>query len=117
MGFLTNISEKQIAKAKEELALILPDEEEIEKVFIVKEDYCAITPKRVILIDKKLIGTKKALVTIPYSKINYVALKRGGMFSISKEVVIGTSGHNMEVDTYNLEEAYQIAKIISERIV
>ncbi|MDY0102812.1 MAG: PH domain-containing protein [Lentimicrobium sp.] len=116
MGLFDGFDAKIQKQAREELAMILPDGEEIEKVYIVKEDFCAFTSKRVVLIDKKLIGSKKSLTAIPYSKINFVALKRGGMFTISKEVIIGTSGAQLEVDTYDTAQAYEIMKKISGKI-
>ncbi len=116
MGFLKNAFTNVEEKAKEELQKILPEGESIEKIYIVKEDFCALTSKRVVLIDKKLLGSKKTLTSVPYSKVNFVALKRGGTFSISKEVIIGVSGMTLEVDTWDGAQAYEIVRKLSEKI-
>ena len=108
MGIFGNLSEKVEKQARQELSGILPEGEEIENIYIVKEDFCAFTPKRVVFVDKKLISSRKTVTSIMYNKINFVALKRGGTFSISKEVVIGTSGANLEIDTWDSKQAYEI---------
>lgn len=120
MGFLDNLKEnlqdKVSGNAKKELDKILPEGENIIKIYVVKEDFCAITDKRVAFVDKKLLGSKKTLTSVPFSKINFVALKRGGFLSISKEVIIGTGGLTLEVDTYDGEQAYEIMREISKRL-
>lgn len=116
MGFLDSITAKITEKANQELTKILPEGETVLKIYIVKEDFCALTEKRVVFVDKKLVSSKKTLTSVPYSKINFVALKRGGFLSISKEVIIGTGGLALEIDTYDGEQAYEIVKEISKKI-
>ncbi len=116
MGFLDSITTKITEKANQELTKILPEGETVLKIYIVKEDFCALTEKRVVFVDKKLVSSKKTLTSVPFSKINFVALKRGGFLSISKEVIIGTGGLALEIDTYDGEQAYEIVKEISKKI-
>ena len=116
MGLFDNVQQKISDNAKKELEKALPEGDTIQQFYIVKEDFCALTDKRVIFIDKKLVSSKKTLTSIPYSKINFVALKRGGFLSISKEVIIGSGGLTLEVDTWDGEQAYEIMREISKRI-
>ena len=117
MGFLENAQNKIKDNATAELLKVLPENEIVEKLYIVKEDFCGITAKRVVFVDKKMVSSKKTLTSVPFSKINFVALKRGGFFSISKEVIIGTGGLALEIDTYDGEQAYEIVREISKRIL
>ena len=116
MGFFDNAQLKIKENAERELAKILPEGEVVIEMYIVKEDFCALTSKRVVFVDKKLVSSKKTLTSVPFSKINFVALKRGGFFSISKEVIIGTGGLALEIDTWDGEQAYEIVRKISEKI-
>jgi len=116
MGMFDNLQNKQQENANKELQKILPEGENIVKIYMVKEDFCAITDKRVAFVDKKLVSSKKTLTAIPFTKINFVAVKRGGFLSISKEVIIGSGGFTLEIDTWDGEQAYEIVREISKRI-
>lgn len=116
MGLFDNLQQKVSDNAKKELEKILPETDTIDKIYIVKEDFCALTDKRVVFVDKKLVSSKKTLTSVPYSKINFVALKRGGFLSISKEVIVGSGGLTLEIDTWDGDQAYEIVKEISKRI-
>lgn len=116
MGILSNAKEKLQQQAKQELETLLFDGETIQQIYLVKEDYCAITTSGLIFIDKKLISSKKASTKVPFSKISSVSLKKGGAFSISKEIVIQVGSREMEIDLYDADEALQIFRIVSKRI-
>lgn len=103
-------------KIKQEVSRVIPPGEEIKQIFAVKEDFCAFTEKRIVFVDKKLLGGKKTLTAMPFSKINFVSLKRGGFLSISKEVIIGTGGITLEIDTWDGDQAYTIMQEISKKI-
>lgn len=116
MGIFDNAQQKVRANAQLELEKILPTGELVEELYLVKEDFCALTAKRVVFVDKKLVSSKKTLTSVPFAKINFVALKRGGFLSISKEVIIGSGGMALEIDTWDGEQAYEIVRKISEKI-
>lgn len=117
MGFLDNAREKLKETAKKEVDTLLITGESIEKFYMVKEDYCALTNKRLLFIDKSFASSRKASTGIPFSKINSVSLKKGGAFSISKEVIVTVGSKDLEIDLWDANEALEIFKAISERIV
>lgn len=117
MEFIGKIKDKVKDNIIEELSQIIPENEEIEKVFIVIEDYVAFTSRRVVLIDKSLLSSKKTLSSIPYSKINFTSLKKGGFMKLSKELIIGAGGSILEVDAFSQELAFNLMKEVNSRIV
>ncbi len=117
MGFLDNAREKLKETAKKEVDTLLITGEIVEKFYMVKEDYCALTNKRLIFIDKSFTSNRKASTGIPFSKINSVSLKKGGAFSISKEVIVTVGSKDLDIDLWDANEALEIFKAISERIV
>ena len=116
MGFLDNIVDKQNQKLRTELEKFLLSGEEIEDFFVAKEDFGALTNRRLVFVDKSLIGSKKSIMGVPFSKISAVGVKRGGAFTASKEIVIMVGSHAMEIDTYSEKQAIDIYKKISEKI-
>lgn len=101
---------------KKELLNILPDTDILEHVYSIKEDFCAITNKRVVFVDKNIGSARKTLTSVPLAKINFVALKRGGLLTINKEVVISSGGINLVLETWDEDLAYEIVREISKRI-
>lgn len=116
MGFFDGQLEKIKVRAKTEVEGLLLNNEAIEHFYVVKEDYCAVTNKRLLFVDNS-ISSKKATSGIPFNKINAVSLKRGGTLSISKEVIVLVGSKEFEIDLYSSEDAIEIFKLISERIV
>lgn len=117
MGFLDNLTEKQNKKSRTELERFILDGEQIEFFFAVKEDFGAITDKRLVFLDKSLFGNKRSIIGIPFSKISAVGVKRGGAFSPSKEILVTVGSHIIEIDTFDENQAIEIYKQISARIL
>lgn len=121
MGFLSKAKQamdtKLDDKVKQELALYILPSENIEHIFRAKEDFGALTNKRIIFMDKSLIGSKKTVIGVPYGKINAVGLNKGGFMSFSKEVVITIGSKVTEIDTYNSDMAIELYTKLSEKIV
>lgn len=117
MGFFDNIQDKQQQKLKIELEKFLLEDEIIDHFFMAKEDFGALTDKRLIFVDKSLFSNKKSIVGVPFKKINAVGVKRGGTFSISKEIIIMIGSQALEIDTYDENQAIDIYKRISSKIL
>lgn len=114
MGFFDKQLEKIKNRAIIEAESLLIDGEIIEEFYVVKEDYCALTNKRLLFIDNNISG-KKLSSGIPYNKINAVSLKKAG--SISKEIVVLVGSREFEICLYSTEDAIKIFKKITERIL
>jgi|GEM_PF-5641415 len=128
MGFLEKAKEQaeakkqeEIAKRKEEAAAFLFESEEIEHFFKNEtfgsgDDFTCITSLRLITIDKSFLTSKKAVFSIPFSKINYVSLQKGGFLNFSKEVEFGIHNKSMSLKFFNSEKALAFHKALSEKI-
>lgn len=117
MGFFDKVNNKIEENLKNQLASFLLPGEQVEHFFIAKEDFGALTDKRVIFVDRKITSSKKTIIGIPYPKISGAGLTKGGAFTITKEVVIMVGSHSMEIETYNEQQALEIFKRITERII
>ncbi|GGB82863.1 hypothetical protein GCM10007424_23610 [Flavobacterium suaedae] len=117
MGFLDKQIKKIEEKCKEELKTLLLEDETLEKFYLVKEDYCAITNLRLIFVDNSFTSSKKATTGVPFNKISFVSLKKGGTFTISKDVIVHVGNKDIEIDLYDTNQAIEIFKIISKKIL
>lgn len=116
MGFFSNAVAKIEEAAKQEIETLLIEGEQVESFYVVKEDYCCLTNKRVIFVDKSMTSSKKSTTGIPYGNISAVGLNKGGAFSISKEVVLLIGSRQVEIDLYDTAQATEIFKTISTKI-
>lgn len=114
MGFFENQLEKIKSKALKEVEALLFENEKIDNFYLAKEDYCATTNNRLIFVDNS-ITSKKSTVSVPYNKITAVSLKRGGSFSISKEVIVLVGSKEYEIDTYSTEDAIELFKFLAQK--
>lgn len=103
-------------RIEDELNAYLLNGETIESTFQAKEDFGCITNKRLIFMDNSLTSSKKAVIAVPFSKITYVGLSRGGFMSFSKDVIVTIGSHTTTIDTYSSETALGLFKAISEKI-
>jgi hypothetical protein len=87
-------SEKDLQVLKE----FVLEGEEVYKTYGYTEDFTAITNLRIIYMDKDIIGGRKGVMSIPYSKIESVFIEKGKFFSLSNKVVIQTKSMNHEIE-------------------
>jgi hypothetical protein len=99
--------------------------EKLDAVFDMKgggTGFMAITSRRVIVYDKAFLRKHKAVVTIPYSKINSVAAKdESGLFTgrghwASSELILTTSAGDFEFEFRGAEKAHQAHGLIVEHL-
>jgi hypothetical protein len=99
--------------------------EVIDAVFDMKgggTGFVGITNRRVIVYDKAFLRKHKAIVTIPYSKINSVAAKdASGLFTgrgywASSELILTTSAGDFEFEFRGAEKAHQAHSLIVEHL-
>ncbi|GAA0361808.1 PH domain-containing protein [Bowmanella denitrificans] len=97
MGFLDallgNAAEVDKSEVAEELAPILADTEQIDRVYKLIRDMYVFTNKRLLLIDKQgMTGRKVEYHSIPYRAITQFKVETAGHFDMDAELQIWISG-------------------------
>ncbi|GGO64119.1 PH domain-containing protein [Bowmanella pacifica] len=97
MGFLDallgNASEVDKSEVAEELAPILAENEQIDRVYKLIRDMYVFTNKRLLLIDKQgVTGRKVEYHSIPYRAITQFKVETAGHFDMDAELRIWISG-------------------------
>ena len=117
LGNASAVDQKDVEK---EFAPILIEGESIEKAFRMIKDMFVFTNKRLILVEKALVGTKIEYVSIPYQNIIKFSKESAGITDLDAELKIwvkddvapikkqfGKSGNNIN----------EVYKILSQHIL
>ncbi len=113
-AILGNASEVNIENVEKEFQPILIPGESIEKAFKLIRDMFIFTNKRMILVEKQLVGTKVDYVSIPYSSIIKFSKESAGIMDLDAELKIWVKDQeNPIVKQFgkggnNINEVYQI---------
>ena len=92
-GLMGNASEVKTEDVSAELAPIMGDGENIDRVFKVIRDMYVFTDKRLLLIDKQgLTGKKVEYLSIPYKSVTCFSVETSGHFDLDAELKIWMSG-------------------------
>ena len=119
-AILGNASEVNIENVSKEFEPILIDGEIIEKAFKLIRDMFVFTNKRLILVEKQLVGTKADYVSIPYSSIKKFSKESAGIMDLDAEVKIWLNNDNTPIVKQfgkggnNINEVY---KILSQHLL
>ena len=87
-AILGNASEVNIENVRNEFEPILIDGEIIEKAYKLIRDMFIFTNKRLILVEKQLVGTKVDYMSIPYSSIKKFSKESAGILDMDAELKI-----------------------------
>jgi len=87
-AILGNASEITIEDVSKEFEPILIDGERIEKAYKLIKDMFIFTNKRLILVEKVLVGTKVDYLSIPYSSIIKFSKESAGILDLDAELKI-----------------------------
>lgn len=87
-AILGNASEVNITDVSKEFEPFLIEGEHIEKAYKLIRDMFIFTNKRLILVEKQLVGTKVDYLTIPYSAIKKFSKESAGMLDLDAELKI-----------------------------
>ncbi|MGL5675781.1 MAG: PH domain-containing protein [Cellulosilyticaceae bacterium] len=90
--------------------------EVIEAVYRLVLDEICFTNKRIILIDKEPLSTKKQLVNIPYSSIYYFSVEKGGVFELDNDVKLHTKGTTFEMEFAKGTDIIEVEKLLARHI-
>ncbi|MDI6050062.1 MAG: PH domain-containing protein [Flavobacterium sp.] len=119
-AILGNASEVNIENVSKEFEPILIDGEIIEKAFKLIRDMFVFTNKRLILVEKQLVGTKADYVSIPYSSIKKFSKESAGIMDLDAELKIWLNNDNTPIVKQfgkggnNINEVY---KILSQHLL
>ncbi|MBK9225004.1 MAG: PH domain-containing protein [Flavobacterium sp.] len=113
-AILGNASEVTIENVSKEFEPILVEGEIIEKAFKLVKDMFIFTNKRLILVEKQLVGTKVDYMSIPYSSIQKFSKESAGILDLDAELKIWLRSEATPIVKQfgkggnNINEVYQI---------
>ena len=113
-AILVNASEVTIESASKEFEPILIEGEEIEKAFRLIKDMFVFTNKRLILVEKQLVGSKVDYLSIPYKNIKKFSKESAGILDLDADLKIWLNNDNEPISKQfgkggnNINEVYRI---------
>ena len=113
-AILGNASEVTIESASKEFGPILIEGEEIEKAFRLIKDMFVFTNKRLILVEKQLVGSKVDYLSIPYKNIKKFSKESAGILDLDADLKIWLNNDNEPISKQfgkggnNINEVYRI---------
>ncbi|MBC7439386.1 MAG: PH domain-containing protein [Flavobacterium sp.] len=119
-AILGNASEVNIQDVVKEFEPILIDAENIEKAYKLIKDMFIFTNKRLILVEKQLVGTKVEYMSIPYTNIIKFSKESAGILDLDAELKIWVKDLELPIKKQfgkggnNINEVY---KILSQHIL
>lgn len=113
-AILGNASEVSIENIAKEFEPILIQGEAIEKAYKMIKDMFIFTNKRLILVEKQLVGTKVNYMSIPYTNIIKFSKESAGIMDLDAELKIWIKDEAAPISKQfgkggnNINEVYQI---------
>jgi hypothetical protein len=113
-AIMGNASEVNIENLSKEFEPLLIEDERIEKGYKVIKDMFVFTNKRLILVEKQLVGSKVEYLSIPYSNIKKFSKESAGILDMDAELKIWLTGEAAPISKQfgkggnNINEVYQI---------
>jgi hypothetical protein len=119
-AILGNASEVTVESASKEFEPILIEGEVIEKAFRLIKDMFVFTNKRLILVEKQLVGSKTDYLSIPYKSIKKFSKESAGILDMDADLKIWLNNEPNPITKQfgkggnNINEVY---RILSEHIL
>jgi hypothetical protein len=113
-AIMGNASEVNTENLSKEFEPLLIEGERIEKGYKVIKDMFVFTNKRLILVEKQLVGSKVDYLSIPYSSIKKFSKESAGILDMDAELKIWLAGEDAPISKQfgkggnNINEVYQI---------
>ncbi|HOZ74566.1 MAG TPA: PH domain-containing protein [Flavobacterium sp.] len=113
-AILGNASEVNLDDIKKEFEPIIIDGENIEKAYKVIKDMFIFTNKRLILVEKQLVGTKVDYLSIPYGNVIKFSKESAGLLDLDAELKIWIKDEELPIKKQfgkggnNINEVYRI---------
>ena len=119
-ALLGHESEVTIENISKEFEPILIDGEHIEKAYKLIRDMFIFTNKRLILVEKLLVGTKVDYLSIPYSSIHKFSKESAGILDMDADLKIWLKSDDIPIvkqfgkSGNNINEVY---RLLSKRVL
>lgn len=119
-AILGNASEVTVESASKEFEPILIEGEVIEKAFRLIKDMFVFTNKRLILVEKQIVGSKTDYLSIPYKSIKKFSKESAGILDMDADLKIWLNNEPNPITKQfgkggnNINEVY---RILSEHIL
>ncbi|HEY0046013.1 MAG TPA: PH domain-containing protein [Flavobacterium sp.] len=113
-AIMGNASEVTIENISKEFLPILVEGEVIEKAFKLIKDMFIFTNKRLILVEKQLVGSKAEYLSIPYSSVIRFSKESAGIMDLDAELKIWIKDEALPIKKQfgkngdNINEVYKI---------
>ena len=113
-AILGNASEVNIDNVRKEFESMLSDGEVIEKAYKLIRDMFIFTNKRLILVEKQIVGTKVDYLSIPYSSIKKFSKESAGIIDLDADLKIWLNHESAPIvkqfgkSGNNINEVYRI---------
>lgn len=113
-AILGNASEVNIENVSTEFEPILIEGENIEKAYKLIRDMFIFTNKRLILVEKQLVGTKVDYLSIPYTNVIKFSKESAGIMDLDAELKIWIKDQEEPIKKQfgkggnNINEVYRI---------
>lgn len=113
-AILGNASEVNLDDIKKEFEPIIIEGENIEKAYKVIKDMFIFTNKRLILVEKQLVGTKVDYLSIPYGNVIKFSKESAGLLDLDAELKIWIKDEELPIKKQfgkggnNINEVYRI---------
>ena len=113
-AILGNASEVNLDNIKKEFEPIIVDGENIERAYKVIKDMIIFTNKRLIIVEKQLVGTKVDYLSVPYSNVIKFSKESAGILDLDAELKIWIKDETLPIKkTFgkggdNINEVYRI---------
>jgi hypothetical protein len=112
-SILGNVSEVSAPEAQEELQPILTEGEQVLRAYHLFRDRLILTDRRLITIDKEIVGVKRKVLSIPYASIKKFSKESAGVFDLDAELQVWITGEEKPMQWEfskgaNINEVYQL---------
>jgi hypothetical protein len=112
-SILGNVSEVSAPEAQEELQPILVEGEQVLRAYHLFRDRLILTDRRLITIDKEIVGVKRKVLSIPYASIKKFSKESAGIFDLDAELQVWITGEEKPMQWEfskgaNINEVYQL---------
>lgn len=119
-AILGNVSKVENNLLNQEFSWLLCKDEQFELGYILIRDMFIFTNKRLVLVDKQGLTSKKVeILSIPYREITKFSTENAGTFDLDSDLKIWVKGESMPISksfkkSINIQEVYQF---LSEMIL
>jgi hypothetical protein len=119
-AILGNASEVNIDNIRKEFEPIIIEGENIEKAFKLIKDMFIFTNKRLIIVEKQLVGSKVDYLSVPYSNVIKFSKESAGILDLDAELKIWIKDEATPIKKQfgkNGDNINEVYRILSQHIL